>query len=49
LQSPRTQEEMIDHMLRNYSGVSVEKAEEDIQLFIEALCPDFLLETPNEN
>ena len=49
LATPRTQKEMIEYLIRKYSGVSAEQASEDIQLFVETLMPDFVLVTDDDN
>ena len=49
LKTPRTVTEIVEHLLQSYSNVSVEQATEDAELFVEALAPDFLLETNNDN
>jgi len=48
LKTPHTTDEIVEHLLQNYSGVSGEQATEDTKLFIETLVPDFLLEI-NDN
>ncbi len=44
LQEPRTAGEVVQHLLRQYRGASVEQADKDLHLFIETLSPDFLVE-----
>ena len=44
IHTPRTLNEMAAYLLDRYSGVSVEQATEDTELFIKNLSPDFLLE-----
>lgn len=44
LNTPRTLEEMVEYLMKNFSGVSVEQATEDTELFITTLVPDFLME-----
>ena len=49
LQAPHGTKEIVDHLLQNYSGVSVKQVTEDIKLFVETLVPDFLLEINDDN
>lgn len=49
LQAPHSTKEIVDHLLQNYSGASVEQVTEDIKLFVETLVPDFLLEINDDN
>ena len=48
LQSPHTTDEIVEYLLHNFSGVSVEQATEDTNLFIETLVPDYLVEINDE-
>jgi hypothetical protein len=47
LEQPRTVEEMIDFLAKEYPDVSIEQATEDVNQFVEALKPDFLIEEGN--
>jgi len=49
LQTPHSTNEIVDHLLQNYSGGSVEQATEDTKLFVETLAPDFLLEINDDD
>lgn len=44
LQTARSADEIIAHLVRSYRDVSVAQAAEDTKYFLEALAPDFLLE-----
>ncbi len=43
--TPRTVIEAAQHLVENYSKVTIQQATEDVQLFVETLTPDFLIET----
>lgn len=43
LETARTEDEIVAHLVRHYRDVSIETAAEDTKLFIETLLPDFLL------
>ena len=49
LQTPRTREEIADHLVQSYSDVTLQQAAEDTKLFIEALAPDFLIEIKDDS
>ena len=44
LETPRTVAEMVDFFFEQFSGVTAGRAAEDVERFIAALAPDFLLE-----
>lgn len=44
LQTPRSAEEMVAHLVEGYRGVTPEQAAEDVARFVESLGPDFVLE-----
>lgn len=49
LQTPHTEDEIVDHLVNLYNGAAVEQVRQDTQVFIETLIPDFLLEVDGEN
>lgn len=49
LQTARTEDQIVGHLVRNYRDVSVAQASEDTKRFIESLAPDFLLEIDDGN
>ena len=44
LETPHSISELAEYLLQVYSNVSIEKATEDVELFIKTLLPDFLQE-----
>lgn len=49
LQTPHSTNEIIEHLVQNYCGVTVQQATEDTEVFIKTLIPDFLLEISNDS
>lgn len=49
LQTARTTDEIVAHLLESYRDVSQAQAAEDTKHFIESLAPDFLLEINDGN
>ena len=43
LKTPHSTNEIVEHIIHKYSGVTAQQAAEDTKLFIETLTPDFLL------
>ena len=49
LHAPRSRNEIVEHLVQTYTGVTTQQATEDTESFIKILTPDFLLELDNDN
>ena len=49
LATPHTEREIVEHLIQEYSNVTMDQAAADVKQFIETLLPDFLQQIDNEN